>query len=450
MRYFKVLVLGIVFMLCGYSHAAQAAPQTGWYWNPNESGRGFFVESHDGVTFIGAYLYDTDGHATWLVSAGPNADSYNFTGDLYNKSNGQTLFGAYVPPGPANVVGTLSVHFSDDTHATLTWPGGTVAIERQIYGTGDPLFDLDNGWWWNPDEDGSGYSVEVQGSNLFLVGFMYGDDGRPVWYYSAGPMSSSTTYHGDVLQFANGQTMGGAYQPPTAPVKIATLDIEFTAQNEATITFTDASGTASVMQTKRGPRSKPLQPQIPKPGRFVFPKSYSASFDAESDFSGVGAGKLTITSASIPMKESFTAGPPGAYRLYVQDPQGFQGLLPDVTFAYSANIDDCTETGTLTVQLPLNNLQLQVTSFSKYTVTLNVSPAVIPTTITCPDPDGGPPTTVNVAFAWPGGVIYTHTARISSATPSGTYIKGFITDKWAQAYDAGGHASIFVSFVPSY
>ena len=122
------------------SNGTLAAPQTGWYWNPNESGRGFFVESHDGVTFIGAYLYDTDGHATWFVAGGPNADPYNYTGDLYNKTGGQTLFGDYVAPGNAVVVGQISVHFSDDTHGTVTWSGGVVQIERQIFGSGDAAF----------------------------------------------------------------------------------------------------------------------------------------------------------------------------------------------------------------------------------------------------------------------------------------------------------------------
>ena len=48
------------------------------------------------------------------MSGGPNPDPYNWTGDLYYKSNGQTLYGNYVAPGDAAVVGTLTVHFDDD------------------------------------------------------------------------------------------------------------------------------------------------------------------------------------------------------------------------------------------------------------------------------------------------------------------------------------------------
>src|SRR5579862_3555570 len=286
-----VFVCSICFLLFATCGVAYAAPQTGWYWNPDESGRGFFVESHDGVTFIGAYLYDTDGHATWFVAGGPNADPYNYTGDLYNKTGGQTLFSDYVAPGNAVVVGQISVHFSDDTHGTVTWSGGVVHIERQIFGSGDAAFQPLSGWWWNPDESGSGFSVEVQGNNIFIVGFMYDDSGRPVWYYSAGAMMTDpTTYHGDVLQFANGQTLGGPYHPPGVPTRVGTLDIEFTAANAATLTFTEtlASPAAGDRAKAAGSRSstRNVQPQFPKPGTFQYPQYYVGSFVFRSQVPG--------------------------------------------------------------------------------------------------------------------------------------------------------------------
>jgi hypothetical protein len=236
------------FWICG---AALAAPQVGWWWNPNESGRGFFVESQNGVTFVGAYFYDADGHAKWLVAGGQNVDPYNYTGPLYELSGGQTLFGGFFAPSAPSSVGNVTVHFDDDTHGTWTWPGGSIAIERQIFGGADAPFQPFSGWWWNPNESGTGYSVEIQGNYLFLVGFMYDDAARQVWYFSAGPMSSPSSYHGTVLQFANGQTMGGAYQPPSAPATVATLDLEFTALNKATLTFTSSpSALADRLVTK--------------------------------------------------------------------------------------------------------------------------------------------------------------------------------------------------------
>ena len=37
------------------------APQTGWWWNPAESGRGFSIESSGNNLFMAAYLYDVSG-----------------------------------------------------------------------------------------------------------------------------------------------------------------------------------------------------------------------------------------------------------------------------------------------------------------------------------------------------------------------------------------------------
>ncbi len=310
------IIVSLFMLFCGLCNSAFADPESGWWWNPNESGRGFFVESQGGVTFIGAYLYDDDGHAKWLVSGGPNPDPYNWTGDLYNKMNGQTLFGTYVAPGDATIVGQLSVNFTDDTHGTVTWPGGQVAIERQIFGAGAPAFKPYVGWWWNSNESGSGYSVEVQGNNLFVVGFMYDDTGRPIWYYSAGPMTDATTYHGDVLQFANGQTIAGPYLPPATPAKIATLDVQFIDQTHATITFNGVS--ASVARANRGKagkagstRSDSLAPQLGvKPSTYTLPTSFMGSISMEAKQHVAAAGGTLDTDFVVAFKNiSFVKDP---------------------------------------------------------------------------------------------------------------------------------------------
>jgi len=316
-RVFALLIL----LFCGLCNSAFADPESGWWWNPSESGRGFFVESHGGVTFIGAYLYDDDGHATWVVSGGPNPDPYNWTGPLYYKTNGQTLFGTYVAPGDATVVGQLSVHFGDDTHATVTWPGGQVAIERQIFGAGAPAFAPYTGWWWNPNESGSGYSVEVQGNNLFIVGFMYDDSARPVWYFSAGPITGPTTYHGDVLQFADGQTIGGPYQHPGTPVKVATLDMQFTDTTHATLTFNGVSAPIRRASEKAGQtRSDNLTTQLgTKPSTYTLPTSFTGSLSFEAKQHTVGGSGGTFDTDFIVnftnLRFVFDPGNPGRYNL---------------------------------------------------------------------------------------------------------------------------------------
>ena len=92
------------------------------------------------------------------------------------------------------------------------------------------------GWWWNPAEDGRGFSVEVRGNNLFFASFLYDVSGRSTWYVSTGPVSlDGSFYSGDLLAARGGQTLGGAY--PGFPT--------LTSQGNVTLAF--SSGTTGTM-----------------------------------------------------------------------------------------------------------------------------------------------------------------------------------------------------------
>jgi alpha-tubulin suppressor-like RCC1 family protein len=187
------------------------SPNTGWWWNSGESGRGFFIERQRDNMFIAGYIYADDGRANWFVASGPMTGN-SFTGDMLTARNGQTLLGAYRANAAGPTLGRVVLTFTSDTTATLAWPGGTVSLTRFPFGSGGAGAP-ENGWWWNADEPGRGFSVEIQGSTLFMVGFMYDDTGNPIWYLSQGPVAS-----GGVTsvwqQVANGQTLTGPYRAP--------------------------------------------------------------------------------------------------------------------------------------------------------------------------------------------------------------------------------------------
>lgn len=262
----------------------RAAPEVGWWWNPNESGRGFFVESLNGIMYLAGYFYEPDGRATWLVSGGPNTDSYNYQGRLLSYRNGQTIGGEYKPPSTPTDAGPVSISFSDDTHGTIVWPGGTIPIVRQVFGAEPSDFQPDSGWWWNDAESGRGYSIEVQGDKLFAVAFMYDAAGNPVWYYSAGTMTSPTTYAGPWLQFAGGQTLTGPYRPPGAPVVVGQLGIEFTAPDQATLTIADASAAhESPLDLRKQFKEIKIKRQFVKP-KAPLPNRWTLQFEIESEY----------------------------------------------------------------------------------------------------------------------------------------------------------------------
>jgi hypothetical protein len=221
-------------------------PQTGWWWNPAEDGRGFSIERQGHSIFYAAFLYDISGRSTWVVSSGPaSLDGSYFVGDLYSANHGQTLGGAY-PGFPAtNKEGTLTLAFSDASHGTMIWPGGTVPIQRQPFvPNGLSLAPSANqpeaGWWWNPAENGRGFFLEWQGPSLDMAGYMYDDAGNPVWYITVDQMrgASGQTYSNTWWSYGGGQTLTGAWRPNhQTSNNVAPVTVQFTGPDSAILTL---------------------------------------------------------------------------------------------------------------------------------------------------------------------------------------------------------------------
>jgi hypothetical protein len=290
MRYPKWLgILCALGLLCLQSGLAQAAPENGWWWNPNQSGRGFSIEIEDSFLFMAGYLYEDDGHATWLISHGAMQDATTFQGRLEAYSNGQTLTGDYQAPAAPTDAGAVTLQFTDDSHGTLTLPGGSIPIERFRYGSAAAAsFQPENGWWWNEAESGRGFFIEIQGDKMFVAGYMYDANGKPVWYVSGDTMAAPNTYQGNWLQFANGQTLTGPYMAPSdPPTNVGTVRLEFPAPDQATLTLSDDQPptAASPPASKSGPQAvpkiitlKPLLPKPPKPKPIVPPGIWKGTF----------------------------------------------------------------------------------------------------------------------------------------------------------------------------
>ena len=219
------------------------SPQTGWYWNAAESGRGFFVEKNGANVFMAGFQYDTTGRASWFTSQGAVASSKTFA-PMSMFANGQTLTGAYQPPQALASPGSVGLTFTASTAATMSWPGGTTQLARFPFAGAQVVAPQsgapESGWWWNPAEPGRGYAIEFQGNAIFVCGFMYDGAGNPVWYLINGTMATPTHFEGGWMQFANGQAMGAPYRAPqlvNANVGSAVLD--FTDARNGTLTLPD-------------------------------------------------------------------------------------------------------------------------------------------------------------------------------------------------------------------
>jgi hypothetical protein len=213
---------------------APQAPQTGWWWNTAEGGRGYSLEVQGNVVFFAAYLYDVTGRATWTIAAGPTSlDGSLFVGRLESYAGGQSLSGDYHAPGLPGNLGDITLAFNDASHGSLVWPGGTVPIERfniipNGLGTTPLANQPENGWWWNPQESGRGYFLEWQGNTLFMAGYMYDAAGNPLWYLTTATAANLQSYAATWWQYGNGQTMTGPYvQPQQLSTNVAALTIQF-------------------------------------------------------------------------------------------------------------------------------------------------------------------------------------------------------------------------------
>ncbi|MEJ0047568.1 MAG: hypothetical protein WDN04_16670 [Rhodospirillales bacterium] len=168
-----------------------------------------------------------------------------FSADLVAYSGGQTLTGNYQAAVQSPPLGKVGITFSDDTHATLVWPGGTVPIQRYDFGPGgsaaaQPANTPQAGLWWNSAEGGRGYTLEVQGGTIYFAGYMYDASGNPIWYLATGPMASPNLFQGQWTQYANGQTLTGAYKAAAViNANVGSISLQFSDTTHATLTLPD-------------------------------------------------------------------------------------------------------------------------------------------------------------------------------------------------------------------
>jgi alpha-tubulin suppressor-like RCC1 family protein len=230
------------------------APQTGWWWNPLEGGRGFSIEAQGNRLFFAVFHYDASGRASWNVSPGTTSlDGAYFSSDLYAVTGGQTLGGTYRAPNSVKA-GPITIAFNDASHGTMIWPGGVVPIERMNLVPGGlaaaPQANVpESGWWWNPLESGRGFFIEWQKGFADLAGYMYDDAGNPVWFISVYETPNAQAFSGAWWQYANGQSMGGTYRAPTQiSNNVAPVTIQFLSATTATMTLPNGRTTSLVRQ----------------------------------------------------------------------------------------------------------------------------------------------------------------------------------------------------------
>ncbi len=205
-----------------------AQPETGWYWEPSQGGRGVAIEYYPATKriFMGVFGYGASGESSWLVGAcAYDAATKSCTGSLDSYKGGATINQKDGPVAQmTGSVGNFTLTFNDRSRPTLSWIGPTLNLIRYglsgaataanaLTGAFPNGAALQNGWYWDPALGGRGWFVETSrkpdGTVItFTVSFMYRADGSPVWYmYEA----TSTAQSAPVLfEAASKEVAGGA------------------------------------------------------------------------------------------------------------------------------------------------------------------------------------------------------------------------------------------------
>jgi hypothetical protein len=211
-----------------------APVHTGTYWNPAESGTGFFFEHQGSVGVVTFFVYDDAGQPVWYSAAGnysTNADaSASFSGTLQRFTGGQPAASTNYRVPTATSVGPVTLQFAAAGGVTAQLPGRTIQGTRLIFASGGtPANRPETGIYWNAAENGRGYTIDMQGSLAVLTMFHYTEDGRSTWNTVTGDLSSGLLT-ADFNMHSGGQTLTGPYKAPASPV----------AQGRYTMRFTEA------------------------------------------------------------------------------------------------------------------------------------------------------------------------------------------------------------------
>jgi hypothetical protein len=137
MRFFQKLIIATV--LFASSQLQAFTPESGFWWNPDESGSGYAIEIQDNYLFVALYVYDEAGNPIWYTAGATLGGNSLFDGELHYTFNG-TCIDCNVTQ-PVTILGErgeITINFLTETTATIEFDGGVVKnIERFNFLLGD-------------------------------------------------------------------------------------------------------------------------------------------------------------------------------------------------------------------------------------------------------------------------------------------------------------------------
>jgi hypothetical protein len=135
--------------------------------------------------------------------------------------------------------GVGMVKMNDGTNAAVlagyTIPG---AVPQPGGGAAPLAFTPITGLWWNPNESGTGYNIQVQRGVLVAAMYSYTATGDPVWYLAVGRLANAdngVTAVGTLDRYRGGQCASCTYQRPSLMGDEGSITFAFTSPTTATL-----------------------------------------------------------------------------------------------------------------------------------------------------------------------------------------------------------------------
>ena len=127
-----------------------------------------------------------------------------------------------------------------DATSTAVLTGYTIPGGVGPGGGAAPLaFTPVTGLWWNPDESGTGYNIQVQRGVMVVTMYSYVAGGDPLWYLVVGSLANSpggVMAVGTLDKFRGGQCASCImYQMPSLMGNDGSMSIRFTSPTAATV-----------------------------------------------------------------------------------------------------------------------------------------------------------------------------------------------------------------------
>ncbi|ADE16646.1 peptidase S8 and S53 subtilisin kexin sedolisin [Nitrosococcus halophilus Nc 4] len=258
------------------------SPFSGVWWSPAQNGHGFFFDVRNGTLVATWYTYDRAGNPFWLLSGGSMETSSHYSGTLYAfqgpvlKPSLNSLFDSGGSTVVSKGVGRLDIDFINSGEAAIQIQlngdnlisSNTFNLQAQPflgYPAAEqtpqvPYTSKHDGLWWNGQQNGHGFFINIQDTVLTAAWYVYDDrEGEPFWVLTAGPMSSATTYSGTAYYFLGPALPSGtdiannfdAVGSTINGVASGNLSISFTSDTTATVAIRDVLSVNETLQLER-------------------------------------------------------------------------------------------------------------------------------------------------------------------------------------------------------